>query len=209
MNIFVIHDPRRPDEEFLQMLGELTRQGLTEWMETIHPTFIQGEETVEENINRTHKRCVRKAKEVGLEEVCILESDVVFPAVDGWAYFLKNKPEEFDIYMGGCYGPIVKSCFPANNNIAYPVEPVAGFHCYIVRSRYYDKYLSVPDDEHIDEAQMNVIGAKIKVCFPMAAIQRPGWSANAKAKVNYNYILQPGDVYGDASAYGVGQKHPS
>lgn len=209
MKIFVIHDPRRPDEEFLQMLGELTRQGLTEWMETIHPTFIPGGESVVESINGTHKRCVRRAKEEGLEEVCILESDVVFPAPDGWEYFLKNKPNVFDLYLGGIYDNLerlrrLEQQFGAQA-MALPITGFSGFHCYIIHSRYYDRYLGLPDAAHIDGAQA---GQGVHYCcYPFAAIQRPGWSAiNKKKDTNYNYILQPGDVYGDASAYGVGQK---
>lgn len=209
MNIFVIHDPRRPDKEFLQLLGEFTRQGITEWYKTVHPTFIQGGETTEQNINQTHKRCVRKAKEEGMEECCIMESDVVFPAPDGWQYFLKRKPRIYDLYLGGQYNElermrrVYEQLGPHITSI--PVNTISGFHCSIVHSRYYDKYLSLPDDVHIDGAQD---GQGVHFCcYPFAAIQRPGWSAvNKKEGTNYNYILEPGDVYGDASAYGVGQK---
>jgi hypothetical protein len=68
-----------------------------------------------------------------------------------------------------------------------------GLHCYIIAQRYYDTFLATDPAVHIDTAQQKGL---FKVCYPMAAIQRPGWSWNNKEIVNYNTNLNPKDVYG-------------
>lgn len=126
-----------------------------------------------------------------------MESDVMFPAADGWEYFLKNKPADFDLYLAATYGEFMAAipCGPNGMMYTYVNRP-AGFHCYIIHERYYDTFLNTPPDLHIDDVQT---GGVYKVCYPFAALQRPGWSANAKGNVNYNNDLlhnRKYDVYG-------------
>lgn len=135
------------------------------------------------SINASHKMIVRDAKEKGIEEVAIAEDDLWFPAKDGWEYFLKNKPKEYDLYLSGTY------------IVTKPLEQICGFHLYIVHSKFYDKFLSMPDEEHIDTAANDLKG-DYKFCFPFAALQRAGFSANNSSVVNYNSILKEEDVYG-------------
>ena len=46
---------------------------------------------------------VQWAKDNGLKEVCIAEDDLGFTCDDAWRYYLENKPEKFDVYIGGSY----------------------------------------------------------------------------------------------------------
>ena len=39
------------------------------------------------------------------------------------------------------------------------------------------------------------MGGDFKFCYPFPALQRPGFSANNKAIVDYNKILEPKDIY--------------
>ena len=66
-----------------------------------------------------------------------MEDDVYFPAQDGFEYFLKNKPDDFDIYLGGIYlgSDKVKEM---NQRIRHRFS---GLHCYIVHERFYDTFL--------------------------------------------------------------------
>lgn len=174
----IIYDARR-FEKYHPMMEELERQGIDDfeiWPCIMYPDVVQ-------SINASHKMIVQDAKEKGLPECFIAEDDVMFPAADGWEYFLRNKPEQYDIYLGGTY------VVPVSNNI------ICGFHLYSVSANFYDRFLSIPDFEHIDTAANNLNG-NWKFCYPMAAIQRPGFSANGKRKVNYNIVLQQEDVYG-------------
>jgi hypothetical protein len=194
MEIVILHDPRRPDKEWERCRKELERQGIEDY----HVEFARPHEgQPHEAISASHKRLVTLAKDNGLKEVCIMESDVMFPAADGWEYFLKNKPAEFDLYLAATYGEFrgeLPHIIEGRNY--YYVDHPAGFHCYIIHERYYDTFLATPPDLHIDDAQT---GGDFRVCYPFAALQRPGWSANAKGKVNYNNDLlhnRKHDVYG-------------
>lgn len=194
MTVFVLWDPRRPEEEFIPTIRELVRQGISNEIdqpELFNPVY--NTISVEQSINLSHKRMVRTAKERGLPEVCILESDAMFPAIDGWDYFLANKPETFDIYLGGVYGLNQT----ARNRLEPGVMPLhnwEGMHCYIIHHTFYDKFLSVPDDQHIDVVLAGL--GNFQVIYPFACIQRPGWSATSKKNMDYNTILDKKDVHG-------------
>ena len=104
---------------------------------------------------------------------------------------MKNKPKEFDVYIAGTY--LINRPEDYNSPVI-KVDAWVGNHLIIVSERYYDKFLSVPDNEHIDVAQ-NGLG-DFYVCFPFAALQRPGFSSNCKVEVNYNSSLKKEWIYG-------------
>jgi len=189
---YVIHDMRRPDIEWIRCIEELERQGITGYIQW--PAYTGGI-TVEASISQSHKSIVREAREKRLPQVCIMESDVWFPEMGSWLWFEINMPKKFDLYLAGSYQQNMtqlrtSSLFGHEHRIAHPV----GFHCYVIDKGYYEQFLDTPDDCHIDAAQE---GGEYYVCYPFAAIQHPGWSANAKKDdVDYNTDLIPQDVFG-------------
>jgi hypothetical protein len=173
----IIHDPRKSDRLPL-LMDELSMQNINNaviWEATINLA------TVEASINKSHKDIIRWAKERDLDEVCIFEDDLMFQDQYSWKTFLDNKPDSFDLYMGGAYG---MSKVGEDVGGSVRVERFVGMHCYICSKRYYDTFLGVSDDEHIDQAQAG-LGA-FYVCSPMIGYQRPGYSSTAKKMVNYN-----------------------
>ncbi len=175
----IIYDDRN-QEKYDPLIEEINRQRVEDYR--IWEAVVLRDSVVA-SINASHKMIVREAKERGLKEVCIAEDDLMFPAADGWAYFLKNKPETYDLYLGATY------VVPISNNI------ICGFHLYMVHEKFYDSFLSVPDTAHIDTAMADLKG-DYKYCYPFAALQRPGLSANNKGQiVNYNKLLSPEDIY--------------
>lgn len=187
MRVNILFDERRV-ERYEPLMSELRRQHIDDY--EIWPcVFHKG--PVYESINLSQKMIVQKAKERGDKECVIFEDDIWFPSEDGWVYFLGNKPDSYDIYIGGSY--------LMDNRIEYKFPRVAvkeyvGNHCIIIHQRYYDTFLSVPQNAHIDQAQ-NGLG-EFYLCYPMAALQRPGFSSNTGDMANYNAILQEKDVYG-------------
>jgi hypothetical protein len=177
MLVNVILDSRNPAREE-QILNELHRQGITDYL--IWPCLMYA--TVVSSINASHKMIVRDAKENGLEEVCIWEDDCHFTHPRGWEYFLENKPEIYDLYLGGNYA------LPLSN------RKIIGFHCYILHARAYDKYLSVPDNVHIDTAMEDILNWT--ACYPFAAVQRRGFSSNTMSEEDKNVLLSDIDIYG-------------
>lgn len=187
----VIINPWRPNAN-LTLAAELERQEIEAriWQ------CIPDSESVVRSINLSHKQIVAFAKEQQLPEVCIMEEDVMFPAPNGWQYFLENKPAEFDLYLGGAYN-LNEAAYRRIREKNGPVEihNFAGLHCYIINENYYNKFLSMPTNKHIDD-QPGM--GRFFVCAPFAALQHPGWSANARQHVNYNCdkrILPPECIY--------------
>lgn len=127
---------------------------------------------------------VAYAKDHKMPEICIMEEDVMFLGPGAWQHFLTNKPERFDLYLGGCYG-LNQEAYRriAEEPGATPINNFAGLHCYIIKESYYDKFLAMPDDKHIDD-QPGM--GRFYVCSPFVALQHPGWSSNCRDKVNYN-----------------------
>ena len=174
----VIYDNRHP-EDYGRLLGEFIQQGITKFMFWEAKVFS---DSVVRSINASHKMIVQWAKDNNMESVTIGEQDLMFTAPDAWDYYLKQMPKEFDIYLGCTYVP------PISNNV------LCGFHLYTVSKNYYDKFLSVDENKHIDTA-VSDMGGDFKFCYPFPCLQRPGFSANNKAICDYNKILEPKDIY--------------
>lgn len=178
MDINIIYDDRH-SEDYERLLGEFIRQGISKyrfWDAIAFP------DDVVRSINASHKMIVRWAKENNKKEVVIAEQDLTFPSANGWKYFLEQKPASYDLYLACTYIP------PVTNS------KVCGFHLYVMQEKFYDKFLSIPDNVHVD-THMNNIEGDYHFCFPFAALQRPGFSANNKDLVNYNMVLSKEDIY--------------
>ncbi len=181
-------NPRPKDDLYL----ELDRQGITA---KFWPCIPDSNDVVR-SINLSHKQIISFALQHHIPEICVMEEDIMFPAADGWQYFLMNKPLDFDLYLGGAYG-LNDAAFARIKAGQQSVEinNFAGLHCYIVSQSYYKRFLSIPEDQHID----NQPGmGRFFVCAPFAALQRPGYSYNAKRSVDYNCdkrILPPECIY--------------
>lgn len=136
------------------------------------------------SIGLSHKQIVQFAVKHHLPQICIMEEDVWFPANDGWQYFQQNIPDSFDLYLGGAYGLNYTALASIQKNPgAIEIHNFAGLHCYIINASYYEKFLSLPENRHIDD-QPGL--GKFYVCAPFAALQYPGWSSNAREMVDYN-----------------------
>lgn len=172
----VIFDERRI-EKYEPLIAELKKHKIKY---EIWPCILS--RNVVSAINASHKMIVRDAKEKGLKECFVAEDDVFFPAADGWQYFLNKKPQTYDLYLACTY------VVPISNN------KVCGFHLYAISDKFYDRFLSIPDDVHID-TYMDELKGDYHYCYPFAALQRPGFSSNNMAQTNYNAILKPEDIY--------------
>lgn len=143
---------------------------------------VECKENVVKSINLSHKQIVQYAKDNGLKEICIGEDDIIFTSDNAWKYFLDNKPESFDLYLAATF------C-PPNSGL------VCGFHLYVISEKFYDKFLSTPDDVHID-TYMDELKGDYHFCHPYPALQRGGeWSTNNRAVVNYSSLINEEDIY--------------
>jgi hypothetical protein len=179
MRKVVIYDCRRP-EKYPLFIEELRLQGINEF--EVHPAIVLSHSVVE-SISESFKSVIKSAKENGDKNICIMEDDIMFSSPKSWGYFLNNKPEKFDIYIGGTY--------VMDNRIEYkaPVIKVnnyVGNHCIIVNESYYDMWLQTDSKKHCDTVHEC---GEFYLCFPFIALQRVGWSANNGTLVDYNHKI--------------------
>lgn len=179
----IIYDSRRV-EKYEPLIKELERQKIVDY--EIYPCVMYPD--VVASINASHKMIVKEAKEKGLVEVCIGEDDMYFPNENGFEWFLKNKPKVYDLYNAANY--IGEK--PKGKKGAFKAEYMIGFHLYFIHSRYYDTFLSTPNNLHIDSEQKSPL---MYYCYPHPCLQRAGWSSNHKTDVNYNAMFDKEDIY--------------
>lgn len=182
MEIHILYDSRPQPDKLPPLIEELNAQGLKP-TKIWEPIFAK---TVVESINLSFKQIIRYAKENKLPEVVICEDDLMFPCKGAWDYFLANKPEGYDVWIGGNY----LLHHPETYEPPYVrVREYVGNQLIMVAEKYYDTFLSTPDDQHIDTIQRGL--GDFYACWPIVALQRPGFSSNSMQVVNYNSNLKP------------------
>jgi hypothetical protein len=183
MIINIIHLPERLDR-WLTLQKELEEQGITEYK--IWDGIIDDGHNTTRAISRAHKQIIQFAKEIGLPEVMIAEDDVQFISPGAFNYFLENKPPDFDIYLASVYHGIIKE--------DSSVTDFSGLTLYIVKSKFYDQFLAVNENEDLDRALKNK--GKFIICNPFAAIQYNGYSDHLKKYCNYDWYLRERKLFG-------------
>lgn len=176
--LHIIYDDRN-SSDYGRLLGEFIEQGITKYK--FHKAIVLTDSVVK-SINASHRMLVQMAKDNDWDEITIGEQDLTFTAPDAWQYYLSQKPKSFDIFLGCSYIP------PISNN------KLCGFHLYTVSKKYYYTFLSVNPEAHID-TEIGDMGGDFKFCYPFPALQRPGYSANNRAVVDYNKVLDEKDIY--------------
>jgi hypothetical protein len=132
------------------------------------------------SISKGHKQIVRYARDNNLTDICIAEDDIQFTSIKGWQYFLDNKPEDFDIYIGGHYSGIH---LPDNS-----VYSFTGLTIYCISSRFYNTFLSTNELRNIDGALAG--SGRFVVCNPEIAKQLNGYSFHRKKVINDDSHLE-------------------
>ncbi len=177
-SINIIYDNRQSDD-YQRLLGEFIEQDIVKFK---FWEAICDKNSVVASINASHKMIVRYAREKKKPYVVIAEQDLTFSCIGAWDYFIKKMPDVFDLYLACTY------IVPISNN------KVCGFHLYCISEKFYDTFLSIPDDVHID-TYMDELGGDYKYCYPFPALQRAGYSFNNHAVVDYNTVLSEKDIW--------------
>lgn len=187
--INVIFDNRHTAEDYSRLIGEFTEQGISNykfWDAIVLP------DSVVKSINLSHKMIVQWAKDNNLPFVIIGEQDLYFTAQGAWDYYIKNMPNQYDIYLGATY--LIDSQYLWKEPLI-KVKEWVGSHLISISERYYETFLSVPDDQHIDTIHKGM--GDFYVCFPFVGLQRSGFSVNNKCVVDYNPIIEKKFIYGN------------
>lgn len=165
------------------LMQEMDRQGISNY-EFWDGVYLP---TVKSSINAAHRQIVKYAKLAEFPEVLIAEDDFVGTHPDSFKFFLSNKPRQYDLYLSMVYlGELDEN---------KRVKQFTGMTMYFVSERYYDRFLAVNPDEHIDVA-LSEIGGNFVVCDPFAFIQRNGFSSNTGKEENYDILLKNRRLFG-------------
>lgn len=162
-----------------QLMKELDSQNITDYQlwDGVHDST-----SIKKSINLSHKQIVQYALDNDLDEITIAENDIHFYSPKSWEYYWSNKPNwwEYDMYMGMIFlGEIA----PENK-----VFDFTGMTIYSVSKKFYDIFLSMPADEHIDRSL--AFKGDYHVCVPFVATQHNGLSANTGKMESYDSLLE-------------------
>lgn len=185
----ILHLPKRVDR-MENLVKELSEQGITDY--TIIEGFVDLV-AVFRGINLSHKTIVRLAQEQGLKSVTIAEDDIVFLGKGAWQYYLDNMPEDFDLYLGMIY----EGKIGEDNRVMPDPYTFSGLTLYTVHERFYDKFLSIKDMDHIDKLLGQLAGEyKFYVCPEFMCKQMNGYSDQKKRDCEYDHYLKGRKLYG-------------
>lgn len=170
------------EARFNSFTKEMNEQGISDYKvwEGIHDTNRM------RGISRAHKQIVSYAKEKGLPDVCIGEDDIYFLAPGAFDYYIQNKPMEYDLWLGGISNRL-------KIQDGYMTD-FRGMTLYTVHERFYDTFLSVPENVNID-AGLKGLG-KYYLCDKIVCSQRAGYSYHKKRHTDYSHLLKQYKVYG-------------
>ena len=172
----------------VQRLHNFKQEALYLWPKEDGCFVIPGirDDRPERGIAKAHHECIKFAKERGLDKVLIMEDDVVFPGKEKTIPYMeeafKKLPENWDIIIGGVY--YLRNEVKVNNYWRR-IGEFCALHWYIVNEKAYDKLLTFDYVGHYDR-WMGKQGLNIYLPRRFWAIQRDGYSDNAKRETDYN-----------------------
>jgi len=177
-----------------ELLIELDKQGIADYK---FWNGIKNKHYPKLGILQAHKQIVRFAKENNLPYVQIAEDDMCFFGKDkgAWEYYLSQLPNDADLFLSMLYvGDIDK-----DNRIT---SICSGFTMYTVFERFYDTFLSAPEDNGGVHVDRYITGLhedyKFYVCNPFTTYQSGSSSDNTKRKTREDYspLLRGRNIYG-------------
>lgn len=199
MKIFVIHNPNNQERteniktQFKTQIGDQEYELMPAIMDSGMPR---------RGISQSHKACVRKAKELGLPEVCIMEDDILFTSSTSLGLFkltyhifkISMLPENWDLFFGGIYaGDLKEMYYGINENKICRVEGnVSGLHLYVINENFYDKFLCADERYNLDYYLSYILKAQSYCVSPFLAIQGNFESAsgNNMSEINEKLTLK-------------------
>lgn len=156
--------------------NELVRQRISDY-EFWDGVYVP--HSIKAGINAAHKQIVRYAQLAGWEQVLIAEDDFEGTHHGSYQYFISTIPKQYDLYLSMIYMGDIDE-----NNCT---KDFSGMTLYSVHSRFYERFLNVDPEEHIDRALKGT--GKFVVCSPFTFKQRNGFSGNTGKMEVYDSLL--------------------
>lgn len=173
--LHVIHLPNDPlyqhrEEREKSFKKQFLEQGITNYK--VWDGIYNPNNTIKA-ISQAHKKIIKYAKDNNLPNIFVAEDDIRFTRPGAWDYFIKNVPDDCDMFLGHVY-------YGKWDDKGKLIGPFASMTLYCVNSKFYDYFLSVSEIEHIDLMMNAAYRYDIRVCLPMVCGQNDGWSDNSK-----------------------------
>lgn len=183
--INVLHTSKRQDR-YDELQAEFKKHNISKVL------YWEGEifkHTPKKGICRGHKRIVQFAKDQELPYIIIAENDIRLFGKGAWQYFIDNIPHDYDTYSGLVYVGDIQ-----NNRITSQASGMTSL--YIVHERFYDLFLSIPDDVHIDREISKYCDQYKLMVSPMFVVEQSGsFSDNVKKKCDYSPLLKGRSIF--------------
>ena len=173
-------------ERLKNLLIEIKEQGITEF------TLVPGEYdpvNTKKAIHLGHRKIVQYAKDNNLNRIVIAEDDFCFTHPNSFNYFISQIPKSYDIFSG-----LVYSASMQENRIMNGGSGMTSL--YIVNSRFYDFFLSMDIDNHVDrELALTAFKHEYFIVEQMCVTQRGGFSHQLRQNMWYDAYLEGKEMY--------------
>jgi hypothetical protein len=185
---------RSREERALSIVRQSKEQGFAV---RFWPGVIKEGQPRHKNIADAFKQIVRHAITNDLPHVTIAEDDCLFTAPIAWTYFRAQKPNLFDLYLGGIYaGNLVategrKKLYSISNGFS-------GITLVTINQCFYNEFLTTNcDEQHLDRVLgMSAYKRKFFVCRPFCCKQiTPTYSENMRKEVSDYLAYEDGWEY--------------
>jgi hypothetical protein len=185
MTVHCIHLTRREDR-----LISITKQAEEQNFELQLWEGIYDKHYPKRGICMSHKKIIRYAREEKLPYIICMEDDCRFSATGAFDYYIKNMPEDFQLYCGCLYAGEIDSERRIKNGMS------ASHTLITVHSSFYDFVLSMPDNEHIDR-YAGAQAFKYKYYLPpkFVCYQMNNFSDNLKKHMIYDRYHEKMEFY--------------
>jgi len=142
------------------------------------------------NISRSHKQIIRDAKLHNYDYVFIAEDDLRFSSKRSLDYFLQNMPDSFDLYFGMIY--------TGNIEDGRIVHGFSGMQFYCASKKFYDTFLSIPENKHIDVwLGQHCHEYELYCCDPFICYGESGYSDNFRRQWTFDEKSLPRNLLKD------------
>lgn len=169
------------------LLKELEEQGITDY--SLIDGFYEPYNT-KLAIHKGHRRIVELAKAQRLPHCVIGEDDLKFTSPKSYEYFISQIPASYDLFFALIYSGTIE-----NNRVMNGFS--GGMTLYSIHSRYYEEFLNLPLDTHVDrECGLNCYNHEFYVVPEYCVTQRGGYSMNLRQSMTYEVYLQGKKLYG-------------
>lgn len=184
LEINILHLPHRKDR-YENILKQSKDQGFN--FKIWEGVLSKSNPKIE--ITKAHKRIIQAAKDNNQRMVFVAEDDFSFTCVGAWEYFINNIPESFDLFFGLVYqGTVV------NNRVINGMSGVMTLYC--CHERFYNYFLSIPDDVHVDRyLGQQAFNKEYYVTPKFCVTQTGGFSDNLRRTMYYDVYLQGKELY--------------